>query len=76
LPRRALHGSVAAVSDNRDDGDGSDGSRRAALAGLVVIAVLVIAGYYLATALRENGRLQDCLASGRTNCAPIDVKAK
>jgi hypothetical protein len=41
--------------------------------GLLVTALLVVAGYYLMTSLRENGRLQDCLMSGRTNCAPLDI---
>ena len=63
------------MSDNPNGNDGHD-SRRAAVVGLIVIIVLVIGGYYLATALRENGKLQDCLASGRTNCAPIDIKGK
>jgi len=48
-------------------------SRRAALIGLVVVAVLVIAGYYLVTALRQNSNMEDCLMSGRRNCAPIET---
>ena len=59
------------MSDNRDD-DGA-GSRRAALAGLVVTLLIVVAGYYLINALRNQGKVEDCLMSGRTNCAPIDI---
>jgi hypothetical protein len=51
-------------------------SRRAAVIGLVVVLVLVAAGYFLVNALRENANLEDCLMSGRRNCAPIDVPAR
>ena len=39
---------------------------------LIVALVLLIGGYFLTMKLREQGRLQDCIMSGRTNCAPID----
>jgi hypothetical protein len=51
-------------------------SRRGALIGLVVIAVLVVIAYWLVTSLREEGKREDCLASGRTNCAPLDIPRK
>jgi hypothetical protein len=54
---------------NDDDG----GNRRGALIGLVVTALLVIAGYYLMTVLRHQGQMEDCLMSGRSNCAPVDI---
>ncbi|HIJ39278.1 MAG TPA: hypothetical protein HPP80_10325 [Rhodospirillaceae bacterium] len=38
---------------------------------LVVTAVLVVGGYFLSVKLAEMGRLQDCVMSGRTNCAPV-----
>jgi hypothetical protein len=53
----------------------SDGSRRPAVIGLIVVLVLVVAGYFLMTALRQNANLEDCLMSGRRNCAPIEVPA-
>jgi hypothetical protein len=28
-------------------------------------------GYFLAIKLRDMGRIQDCVMSGRTNCAPV-----
>jgi len=40
---------------------------------LVVAAGLVAGGYYLSVKLRDMARLQDCVMSGRTNCAPVDV---
>ncbi len=47
-------------------------SRSRALIGLVVIALLVIAAVYLVHALREESVREDCLMSGRSNCAPIE----
>ena len=58
-----------------DEGPEPD-SRRPALIGLAVILILVVAGYFLMTALRENAVREDCLMSGRRNCAPIDVPAR
>jgi hypothetical protein len=56
------------------DGDGgADQRRSAALIGLIIILALAIAGVVLVRELRERSRLEDCLMSGRTNCAPIEV---
>jgi len=55
---------------NNDDGGGN---RRGALIGLVITALLVVAGYYLMTVLRHQGQVEDCLMSGRSNCAPLDI---
>jgi hypothetical protein len=49
--------------------------RRAALITLGVLCVLVVGGLVLAHALRSSARLQDCVMSGRTNCAPIDTSS-
>jgi hypothetical protein len=39
---------------------------------LLIAAILMVAvGYFLTVKLREMSRMQDCLMSGRTNCAPI-----
>ena len=51
-------------------------SRRPALIGLIVVLALVVASYFLVTALRQNANLEDCLMSGRKNCAPIEAPAK
>jgi hypothetical protein len=63
------------MSDPHDEPPEGD-SRRAAVIGLIVVLVLVVAGYFLMTALREKADLEDCLMAGRKNCAPIDVPAK
>lgn len=52
--------------------DGHD-SRRPAVIGLLVVLALVVAAYFLVTALRDKANLEDCLMSGRKNCAPIEV---
>jgi hypothetical protein len=51
-------------------------SRRPAIIGLIVVLALVVAGYLLFTALRQNGQLEDCLMSGRHNCAPVETPAR
>jgi len=56
----------------RED-DGGQQRRSAALIGLIIILALAIAGVVLVRELRERSRLEDCLMSGRTNCAPIEV---
>lgn len=47
-------------------------SRRGALLGLLVALLLIAFGLILVRELGNAGRLQDCVMSGRTNCAPID----
>jgi hypothetical protein len=47
-------------------------SNRGPVAALVVVLVLVLVGWVLTKALHKNGELQDCVQSGRTNCAPIE----
>jgi hypothetical protein len=61
--------------DNRSEHgeDGAEQRRSAALIGLIIILALAIAGVVLVRELRERSRLEDCLMSGRTNCAPIEV---
>ena len=51
-------------------------SRRGAVIGLAVVLLLVVAGYFIVTALRHNAQVEDCLMSGRRNCAPIETPAR
>jgi len=60
------------MSEPHHNGDEPD-SRRAALIGLVLVLALVVAAYFLVDALRKNANLEDCLMSGRHNCAPIEA---
>jgi hypothetical protein len=45
--------------------------RRGAVVGLVVTVLLVLGGVLLVHVLGRTAKLQDCVMSGRTNCAPI-----
>ena len=56
-----------------DDDRGDGPNRLAALFGLILIVLLVVAALYLVQALRRESQLEDCLMSGRRNCAPIEV---
>jgi hypothetical protein len=69
-----MPGSVPAMADPHDNGHEPD-SRRPALIGLALVLALVVAAYFLVTALRKNADLEDCLMSGRRNCAPIEAPA-
>jgi hypothetical protein len=49
---------------------------RANVAALVFAAILIVVGWLLIQKLGASGRMEDCLMSGRTNCAPIKVPAE
>jgi hypothetical protein len=40
---------------------------------LVLVAALVGGGIWIASVMLEVRKVQDCAASGRRNCAPVDV---
>lgn len=52
------------------------GSRWGALAGLVIVAALIGGVVIVINHLHQSAALQDCVASGRRNCAPIDAPAR
>ena len=58
-----------------NDDDDQGGNRRGALVGLGIAALLLVVGLWLARELTAASKMQDCLMSGRTNCAPIDPPA-
>jgi hypothetical protein len=45
--------------------------RRGALIALIVVVVLIVGGLWLSRTLHSVGSLQDCVMSGRKNCAPV-----
>jgi len=57
----------------RGDPDAERARSRANLVALAVVAVLVLAAWLLVQKLGQTSRTEDCLMSGRTNCAPIAV---
>jgi hypothetical protein len=63
------------VSDSkkRESRDEQEGRVTSSLAGLAFVLVLVIVGLFLVRVLKKQSELEDCLMSGRTNCAPIET---
>ena len=68
LPRQC-----ATMSHDPNQHDDGDGGRRGALIGLAICAVLVVVAYYLVNSLHNESQLEDCLASHRSNCVPLDI---
>ena len=62
--------------DERGVRQDDEARRTAALMGFIVILVLAIAGVVLVRELAQNAKLEDCLMSGRRNCAPIEVPSR
>jgi hypothetical protein len=56
-----------------DTDDEEPGSNRGALIALGVVAALILCGLWLSHVLGGAASVQDCLASGRTNCAPVST---
>jgi hypothetical protein len=55
----------------------SEGDRRLAnIVLLLLFVVLVGGGIWLTNAMLEQRALDDCLAQGRRNCAPIEAPAR
>ncbi len=42
--------------------------------GLVVILAMLVGGWFIVQRLAQTSRVEDCLMSGRRNCAPVDAK--
>ncbi len=55
------------------DPDEQDRSRRRSLLALAVVVALFALSLVLVRELYQGEKLQDCLMSGRTNCAPIEA---
>lgn len=64
------------MTGERETGDPPSLSPRRALVLLVIFAVAVVLAVILVQRLQESARMQDCLASGRTICAPIDIPSR
>lgn len=60
------------MTDPKFDRDREPDNRNGAIAGLVIAIVLLVVGVWLARDLSAASKLQDCLMSGRSNCAVIE----
>jgi flagellar biogenesis protein FliO len=59
---------------NRPEDEENDGTRsRNNLLFLLFAVVLVVAGIWLVNKLIDMRNLENCLESGRRNCAPIET---
>ncbi len=63
------------MSDRDDEPEHGDRRRTASVAALALILALVVGGLWLSQKLRKQSALQDCLMSGRSNCARIDPES-
>jgi hypothetical protein len=59
--------------DHGQDHGQDPGPPRAALIVLVLMALLVAVTIFVMRRINQASTMQDCIASGRTNCAPISA---
>ena len=57
--------------DRSSESDAPSGRNRRNVVGLVVVIVLAGLGWMLIRELQAKSKLEDCLMSGRRDCAPI-----
>ncbi len=53
------------------DGGDHNTNMRGLLVAIAIVILLLAGAMVLVRQLTASARMQDCLASGRTNCAPI-----
>lgn len=58
-----------------DDGS-EDENRRGPLIALAVVVLIFVVSWLVFRALSASTKLEDCLLSGRTNCAPIEAPTR
>ncbi len=56
--------------------DEGENTNRGPLVALIVVVVLIVGGLWLSSHIRASSQLQDCVMSGRTNCAPVQMPQK
>ena len=63
------------LDDNERKSRRESANRRQSLIALVVVVLLFVIGWFLSRELYSNQKIEDCVLSGRTNCAPIPAPA-
>jgi hypothetical protein len=58
------------------DRDNRNGSQRRSMMALGVVVLLFVVGWIVAHELYTNGKIEDCVMSGRTNCVPLDTHSQ
>ncbi|HET7883072.1 MAG TPA: hypothetical protein VFL55_19460 [Acetobacteraceae bacterium] len=58
------------------DSEPPEPSPRRALIGLAALIIMVVAVLFIMHRLNQAAQIQDCVASGRTNCAPIETPSR
>ena len=66
----------AVTDDPRRGEPHQNGGQRRSLIALGVVVFLFLVGWILAREIYANGKVEDCVLSGRTNCVPIDTQPK
>lgn len=61
------------LSPPEDDENGDD--RWTFVLALGAVIVIVVVGFLLVWKMWQNEKMQECLISGRRDCAPIDIPA-
>ncbi|MGO9836300.1 MAG: hypothetical protein ACLP1X_19025 [Polyangiaceae bacterium] len=64
------------VDEERDAGGDLEPDRAHGAFGwvsLLVVAALAIGGFFVVRQLQADSKMQDCVMSGRKNCAPVDT---
>jgi hypothetical protein len=69
--RERLRDDGGMVEQDDPEDDAPAQSNRGALLALGVVVLLIVSGLWLMHVLGAASATQDCLASGRTNCAPV-----
>jgi hypothetical protein len=61
---------------SRDPDDNFPHRMKVNLLAFAVLAIIVACGIWLANTMTEMRKNQDCVLTGRTNCAPIHLPAE
>ena len=72
-PGRSPVESVDKYARAPDDTEDYRHRMRINAAAIIVVGLLIWCGYWLFDTLAEMRKAQDCILSGRTNCARIDI---